>query len=371
MKQIGREVCFLRTGKYNPRNGESSFLRLRDGGIMCVYTKYYGDDWTDHSIARLEAIDSYDEGETWSESRILIEKDKDALNLMSASLIRLENGDLGVLYLRKSMKDDKLLCMPYFVRSSDEGKTFSEPILCVNKEGYYCVNNDRLIRLKNGRILFPAAYHGESGRRLSAGMLTVCYSEDDGRTFHQIDGFVRSPYHDNTQLQEPGLYELPDGRLWMFCRTAYGHQYQCFSDDGGISFGEVTPAFRFTSPDSPMQVSSVHGRTVAIFNPIGYNCLREDCENWKSPKRTPFVLAVSDDGGFSFVDMRSSFRDGGYLPFSLKCRLLESDTKNSYCYPAVIETKDGFLVAYYHSDDTPICLNGTKITKVEIGELDF
>ncbi len=371
MKQIGREVCFLRTGKYNPRNGESSFLRLRDGGIMCVYTKYYGDDWTDHSIARLEAIDSYDEGETWSESRILIEKDKDALNLMSASLIRLENGDLGVLYLRKSMKDDKLLCMPYFVRSSDEGKTFSEPILCVNKEGYYCVNNDRLIRLKNGRILFPAAYHGESGRRLSAGMLTVCYSDDDGRTFHQIDGFVRSPYHDNTQLQEPGLYELPDGRLWMFCRTAYGHQYQCFSDDGGISFGEVTPAFRFTSPDSPMQVSSVHGKTVAIFNPIGYHCLREDCEVWKSPKRTPFVLAVSDDGGFSFVDMRSSFRDGGYLPFSLKCRLLESDTKNSYCYPAVIETKDGFLVAYYHSDDTTICLNGTKITKVEIGELDF
>ena len=152
MKQIGREVCFLRTGKHNPRNGECSFIRLRDGGIMCVYTKYYGDDWTDHSIARLEAIDSYDEGETWSESRILIEKDKDALNLMSVSLIRLENGDLGVLYLRKSMKDDKLLCMPYFVRSSDEGKTFSEPILCVNKEGYYCVNNDRLIRLKNGRI---------------------------------------------------------------------------------------------------------------------------------------------------------------------------------------------------------------------------
>ena len=73
MKQIGREVCFLRTGKYNPRNGESSFLRLRDGGIMCVYTKYYGDDWTAHSIARLEAIDSYDEGETWSESRSLIE----------------------------------------------------------------------------------------------------------------------------------------------------------------------------------------------------------------------------------------------------------------------------------------------------------
>jgi hypothetical protein len=157
----------------------------------------------------------------------------------------------------------------------------------------------------------------------------------------------------------------------MYCRTAYGHQYQCFSTDGGESFCEITPAFRFTSPDAPMLLKSAHGYTLAVFNPIGYNCLRDDLEHWKSPKRTPFVLAVSDDGGLSFVDMRSSFRDGGYLPFSQKCRLLESDTQNSYCYPAVIETKDGFLVAYYHSDDTPICLNGTKITKVDIGELDF
>ena len=371
MKQIGKQVHFLKTGPKNPRNGECSFLRLRDGRIMCAYTKYYGDDWSDHSIARLEAIYSSDEGETWSESKTLIAKDADALNIMAVSLIRLENGDIGALYLRKSMNGEKLLCMPYFARSADEGETFSSPMCCVEEEGYYCVNNDRLVRLKNGRILFPAAYHGESGRRLKAGMLTVCYSDDDGRSFHQIENFVRSPCHDNTQLQEPGLYELPDGRLWMFCRTAYGHQYQCFSNDGGMSFGEVAPSFRFTSPDSPMQVCSVHGRTMAIFNPIGYHCLREDCEDWKSPKRTPFVLAVSDDGGLSFVDMMTTFRDGGYRSFSEKCCLLEGDTQNSYCYPAVIETKDGFLVGYYHSDDTPICLNGTKITKVKLCELDF
>ena len=103
MKQIGKEVCFLKTGIKNRRNGECSFLRLHDGRIMCVYTKYYGDDWTDHAIARLEAIYSSDEGETWSESSLLIEKDEGALNIMAASLIRLTNGDLGILYLRKTM----------------------------------------------------------------------------------------------------------------------------------------------------------------------------------------------------------------------------------------------------------------------------
>lgn len=371
MKQIGREVHFLKTGEKNSRNGEGSFLRLRDGRIMCIYTKYCSDDWTDHTIARLEVIYSSDEGETWTESSLFMEKDEEALNFMAASLIELDNGDIGVLYLRKSMKDGKLLCMPCFVRSSDGGKTFSAPICCVEEEGYYCINNDRLIRLKNGRIMFPAAHHGESGRRLMGGKLTVCYSDDEGRTFHQIENFVCSPYLDNTQLQEPGLYELPDGRIWMYCRTAYGCQYQCFSEDGGMSFGPIMPAFRFTSPDSPMSVYSVHGRTIAIFNPVGYNCLREDVEDWKSPKRTPFVMAVSDDGGLSFVDTTKTFRDGGYLSFSAKCRLLESDPENSYCYPAVIETKDGFLVAYYHSDNTPICLNGTKITKVKLDELDF
>ena len=119
-----------------------------------------------------------------------------------------------------------------------------------------------------------------------------------------------------------------------------------------------------------MQVREVHGRTVAIFNPIGYNCLREDVEDWRSPKRTPFVLAFSNDGGLSFVETSKTFRDGGYLPFSANCRLLESDVKNSYCYPSIIETKDGFLVGYYHSDNTPICLNATKILKVNMDELD-
>jgi hypothetical protein len=43
--------------------------------------------------------------------------------------------------------------------------------------------------------------------------------------------------------------------------------------------------------------------------------------------------------------------------------------ENSYCYPAIMEVNDGFLVAYYHSDNTDACLNATKITKVSLDEL--
>ena len=36
MKKIGKEVLFLPTGDRNPRNGEGTFARLRDGRIMAA-----------------------------------------------------------------------------------------------------------------------------------------------------------------------------------------------------------------------------------------------------------------------------------------------------------------------------------------------
>ena len=369
MKKIGREVLFLKTRKENPRNGEGAFIRLLDGRIMYAYTEYYGESRHDHAVARISAVYSSDEGETWSERRVLTEKDENALNIMSVTLIRCGNGDLGLLYLRKFMNGDRLLCMPYFARSANDGQSFSEPACCCSEDGYYVVNNDRVVRLKSGRLIFPLAYHGTSGEMLTPGALTVCYSDDDGKSFCMMKHFVRSPYNDAVQLQEPGLYELSDGRLWMFCRTAYGHQYQCFSNDGGESFGELTPALRFTSPDSPMQVKAAHGYTLAVFNPLGYSCVRDARESWGSPKRTPLALAYCDDGGLSFVDTRTTPAGGGFLSFSERCRLLEDDMENSYCYPAIMEVNDGFLVAYYHSDNTDACLNATKITKVSLDEL--
>lgn len=366
MKKIGREVAFLSTDKENPRNGEGSFLRLRDGGIMYAYTEYYGDNWEDHATARIAAVYSSDEGETWSAPSILLERGSEDLNIMSVSLIRMQNGDIGCLYLRKFMSARGILCVPYFTRSSDEGKTFGTPVRCIDTDGYYVVNNDRLVRLASGRLIFPCAYHGEALTRLLPGVIYTCYSDDDGVTWQRSENAVVSPYEDEVRLQEPGLFPLPDGRLWLYTRTAYGHQYQAFSTDEGESFGLVTPAFRFTSPDAPMLVKRVGELALAIFNPFGYNPMRSKTELWHAPKRTPYVCAVSRDGGRSFVEGTvGDFRD-----FSASCYLLEDDENNSYCYPAVIAVEGGFLVAYYHSAGTEICLNCNRITKVSYEELN-
>ena len=370
MKKIGKQVHMLKTGKNNPRNGEGAFLRLKDGRIMYAYTEYVGDDWTDHATARISACYSSDEGEHWSESSVLFEKPDDALNIMSVSLIRMQNGDMGVLYLEKILEGDIFRVLKILARSSDEGKTFVHTEVPV-KRGTRGVNNDRIVRTSKGRLLMPIANHSSTAiNQIGPGVLDVYYSDDDGITWNKSKNSVHSPYSDYTQFQEPGVYELPDGRIWMYARTGYGCQYQAFSEDGGETWSEPSPNWRFTSPDSPMLVKTVGEYTVAIFNPLPFTCISPLTEVWGSPKRTPFVCAFCKDGGLSFIDMTYNSRNGRYKSFAENCYYIEDDLTNSYCYPAVIEVEGGFLVAYYHSDGSDVCLNATKITKISFDEID-
>ena len=367
MKKVGKQVLFLAANKQYPRMGEGSFVRLRSGSIMFAFTQYYGVDWDDHSIARIAACFSDDDGESFGDPISIIEKDEKSLNIMSVSLLRLQNGDIALSYLRKDMYNGEVICLPWFCRSTDEGKTWSEPICCSEEKGYFVVNNDRMIQLKNGRIILPLADHGLT---FTPGKIRFVYSDDNGVSWQISDVKTESQFSDGVGFQEPGIFELPDGRLWIYTRTAYGHQYQSFSSDNGESWTAPTPNLYFTSPDSPMLVKKLGERAVAIFNPIPYSCVNENTEVWKSPKRTPYVCAISNDGGLSFDSTGKAASNGGLASLQENSVLLEDDLSNSYCYPAVIETNDGFLVAYYHSNGTKVCLNSTKITKVTFGEID-
>ena len=93
--------------------------------------------------------------------------------------------------------------------------------------------------------------------------------------------------------------------------------------------------------------------TVAIFNPVPR--IRVFGELYKKGwGRTPYVCAVSLDGGLTFP----------------KCFYLEDDLNESYCYPAIIEGDDYFLIAYYHSNGSGIPLNSLKILKIMYDELE-
>jgi hypothetical protein len=373
MKKLGKEVFLLRGTEKYPRSGEGAFLRLNDGRIMYAFTKYYDGVGADHDSAYIAACYSSDEGESWSEDSVLLEKGANELNIMSVSLIRMDNGDLGIIYLTKNENPDGgICCLPTIRRSSDEGKNFSAPTYIVDKASYYVLNNDRVIRLKSGRIIFAVADHGIPTRtRFNPGEIAIFYSDDDGRSFKRSPTSLKSQINDalGYGYLEPGLFEIDDGTLWLYIRTGYGYQYQSFSTDGGISWSEPAPNYKLTSPSAPMLVKRAGNYTVAVFNPMPWASAFANKAVWGvDSDRNPYVMAVSLDGGKSLADQDFSNRCGEFLPYIKHCFYLEPDRNCNYCYPAIIEVADGMLVAYYYINSEKNM--SLKITKISFAELD-
>lgn len=345
----------MHTDKKTPRNGEGTFLRLRNGAVFFVYTKFSGSIWHDDASADIAALISFDEGETWVDTGIIIHHDETSRNLMCPSLIRMNNGDMGIVFLKK-MKEG-INAVPWFTRSSDEGKTFSDPVRCIpDYDNYYVIENDHAIRLKNGRILIPANYHTKENNGIpdynEHGLKVIFCSDDDGKTWKEIGERQDIPFSHRsaTGLQETCIYEMKSGKLRALSRTDMAFQYECISDDWGETWTSPEPNRFFSSPDSPLLMKRACNMTLAVFNPIPNYTTRDGEKAWG---RTPLVCAVSDNDGISF--------DRIYF--------LEDDPENGYCYPAIFDGGDYALIAYYHSDNTEIPLNSLKIKKILSSEL--
>lgn len=363
MKKIGRQVLFLDTAPENCRNGEGSFIRLKDGGILFAYTEFLSGTGRDHDISRISGYVSYDEGETWSNKRVLLERHPDAQNIMCPNLFRRLDGSLGMIHGEKYTHPGGLITNRKYLKISyDEGITWIEDYPCYDREGYAVVNNDRILRLASGRLILPLAHHSDVGydsvnRVLQPGFIVFSISDDDGKTWRTLECTIRSPFQDITQFEEPGLYQHEDGTLWLWCRTRYGSQFMAYSTDEGETWTMPQPSFFFTSPRSPMSMKRLGKYTIAVFNPIPVFTGRDPARGpWG---RSPLVCAVSTDDGI-YHDERS-FQKLFYLEDSLA---------DSYCYTALYAGEDYFLAAYYHSNGTGRCLNCTKMIKVRFEELE-
>lgn len=364
MKKIGKQVLFLATGENNPRNGEDTFIRLKDGRIMHAYTKFIGNSWDDGATANIVAHYSYDEGETWTETRTVIEHTDYARNAMCANLIRLGNDDLGIMYVRKI--DETQNVRIELKRSSDEGETWSEPVrIPFVEDSYYVIENDHLIKLSSGRLLLPLNHHpylhtNEKGEKIfnGHGKMTFAASDDDGKTWYNLCDEYDLPYPEisGTGLQETVIYEKLDGTLRAFSRTDLLCQYESCSDDSGKTWTMPKPNTFFSSPTSPLNIKRLqNGMVAAVFNPVP-GLAAHDPDNTRNRNwgRTPFVLAISNDDGKTFPNIY----------------FIEDDLSNGYCYPSIFDGGDYMLIGYYHSNGTGIPLNSNKVVKVFYDELD-
>jgi len=355
--KIGREVLFINAKDGNPRNGEGSFLRLEDNSILFAYTKFSGNDWHDECTADIVALTSYDEGENWVDERVLFTHDENSRNYMCVSLIRMNNGDVGLIYLRKDK--ETINAVPYISRSSDEGKTFSVPERILDDyDNYYVFENDHAVVLQNGRIILPLNLHSASVNGemqiTGHGLKCIVASDDDGKTWRETAERQDIPFADksDTGLQETMVYQHSDGVLHAYSRTDLAFQFECFSYDNGETWTDPSPDRFFSSPDSPLLIKRAGEFTLAVFNPIPNYTTRPNADG-NTWGRTPLVCAVSEDDGKTFSRIYA----------------LEDDPDNGYCYPAIIDGDDYFLVSYYHSNNCEAPLNSCKIVKVLYDEI--
>ncbi len=371
-KKIGREVHFVEARTGNPRSGENSFVRLKNGDILNAYTEFYGDDWADKALSRISGFLSHDEGETWSESFPIFEVPKGYTDLMCVSLLRLSDGDIGMTYLARI--ENTSAFQLYFARSHDEGKTFTETPCLTGEYGdgkHWCfiVENDRLIELPSGRLLIAAEAvqmkkdeKSKQYERESECFYTcVFYSDDGGKLWQRSETLLEIPFLKTQHgLQEPGTILMKDGRLRMFCRTNLGCQYESYSSDEGVTWSVPVPMEYFKSPLSPMMMKHVGDYTVAVYNPEPIHVLAVRPQLYVTHNctlltdRTPLVLSVSEDGGESFT----------------RLYVLEDDPYSYFCYPAIFDGGDYLLVSYYHSNRTEALLSSFKTVKIMKKELE-
>lgn len=144
-------------------------------------------------------------------------------------------------------------------------------------------------------------------------------TRDWGRTWQRVGPINdRETYH----AIQPCFLKLADGRLQILCRSQERYITTAFSEDGGLTWSEMTPT-TLPNPNSGIDsVTLTDGRHLLLYN--------HTQRNSGSPRgRSLLNLAVSDDGETWHAAL-----------------VLEND-QGEYSYPAIIQTSDGLVHMTY------------------------
>jgi hypothetical protein len=275
-----------------------------------------------------------------------------------------------VFYLKKYVG---MQCIAFF-RKTEDFETFSEETCCFDYPGYYTVNNQRIIRQKNGNLVIVAGFtdttnvemteafsnHNYHGFPWPAGRVAVFVSSNDGASWTRT-ALLDPPWKEMCKgndigLQEPGVVELDDGALYMYFRNNTGRQLQSYSYDGGYTWTPIEPS-RFTSPPSPMSTLKLkNGNIIIGYNPIPHFYGRQTVFNGKwTGARTPYVVEIAN----------------GNLEQIVPPRAIESDERSGFCYCAFHELDDSILLGYCAGGeyDGGGCLTRIRIRKINKQDL--
>lgn len=245
-------ATFFQTKLYSPGDYNSAnwripaILALPDGSLLAVNDKRKFNEGDLPEDIDIVARRSTDNGRTWGEPVNIAVGTGVRHGFGDPALVTTASGEVVCVFVGGNGLWASTVSNPirsYVSRSSDGGRTWSEPVditsslwgsaalnpACVSYRASFfgSGNGLRLTRgAHKGRILFVAAM-----RRANQQVLDnfVVYSDDDGHTWQVSD----RAYSDGDEAK---LVELVDGRLLLSVRQNGARGYN-YSSDGGQTWG--------------------------------------------------------------------------------------------------------------------------------------
>ena len=331
---------------YFTRGMNGDIAELRDGRLLYAFCEL------PDGRAGIYACSSEDRGKTWSEPQQLLSGPDARFSAPGGewvgipSFLRRTNGQLMMAYVWSAGRPDPF-GHSYYRFSDDEGETWSDPKVLTPGSEHICqMHNDKLLRLSGGRILAPAELRVDTGldNDHRGFVSTAWYSDDDGHTWHRSDNDV-DMLKEGVESQEPHLVELKDGRVLMLFRTYSGYVGRADSGDHGQTWsrGEIVQELQLPMNSSALHVSRIPATgDLLLVRSTGNGgkeagerprvCNRADGN--KHYIRTPLTSVISRDEGETWENER----------------VIAGDPYGDFGYPSVLHLDDLALVSYHALD---------------------
>lgn len=249
------------------RRGEVTIESLKDGRSLLIYANHCrqtvdGSGKTlkgDNAKANMFSQILDEQGIPVGPERKVKDCPPQLMNIMSPALRRLPDGSLGLAY---SWRESTTCAKRVFMKSVDEGETWSDPAT-IAEGGYVTGCHDRLLITRSGRIIAPLHVTEDWNKHYL--WVIAAYSDDMGESWKRSNAVelpaVYWPDGRNTTESgclEPGVCELTDGRILMVLRTGLGSVFYSISEDGGTHF-PPPQNLEITAPCAPTFVMAVPG----------------------------------------------------------------------------------------------------------------
>ncbi|MCX7599747.1 MAG: exo-alpha-sialidase [Armatimonadetes bacterium] len=298
--------------------------RLQNGDIMCVFYAGYGHttlpnpEWP--KGGRLCYVRSSDEGRTWSEPRILYDSEFDDRD---PHIAQLADGTLICSFFPWAPTEGGDFLAVQVVRSYDNGETW-EPQAETLLEGWACSAPVR--QLPDGTCLLGVYYIPPGGQVAWGGVIR---STDGGKTWSEP-----VPIGDKAGLSlaaETDVIQLRDGRLFAALRGETVNMHYATSPDGGLTWSDVRD-IGFPGHCPHLNRLSTGEILLAVRLPdTSLYVSRDEARTWQGPYILDHVIGA---------------------------------------YPATVELKDGTVLAVYYEEGEGSAIRALRF-RVVPGGIEF